>query len=237
MVMSYISFSVTPNPNHGHESSDSFLALLVRCYSLHGYQDTACFGTFGILSVDGVLPPPINIPHTQIKFARLRHELQYLQLHHTLAKRLEKWVPDATEQDIREGNSTCCICFDEMVPEEKNAKKLYPCNHLFHSKCIMMWLNRSLRCPYCRTKIRRARTKKKRESDKQQPDHRHRHDTGEPPCTTPAHEPRPPRPQPPREPDPFIEFHAEITAAHHRLIYRLAVTATANGAHVSINPG
>ncbi|CAI2377277.1 unnamed protein product [Moneuplotes crassus] len=41
----------------------------------------------------------------------------------------------------------CCICTDEM---KLKADKL-PCDHLFHSECIIEWLNKHPICPLCRT--------------------------------------------------------------------------------------
>ena len=54
---------------------------------------------------------------------------------------------------ISEENSTCCICYEEMTPN--NAGSLPSCKHVFHMKCIDKWCNsnRHHQCPMCRTKI------------------------------------------------------------------------------------
>lgn len=45
----------------------------------------------------------------------------------------------------------CMICM-ENIKENDICKKLN-CNHIFHSKCINSWLQRSLECPLCRDNI------------------------------------------------------------------------------------
>lgn len=59
-------------------------------------------------------------------------------------------------------NQNCPICFcalnenpDDDLPEQlilKNYMKT-PCEHLFHEKCLKLWMDQKLCCPYCRAKI------------------------------------------------------------------------------------
>ena len=47
--------------------------------------------------------------------------------------------------------ATCCICFEEY--DHISRVRETPCNHLFHSKCLMEWVKAKLPnpdCPYCR---------------------------------------------------------------------------------------
>ena len=46
-----------------------------------------------------------------------------------------------------------------MVKKYKNKNRnkgpfmLTPCHHLFHSKCLEVWLEQKNECPYCRQRI------------------------------------------------------------------------------------
>lgn len=46
---------------------------------------------------------------------------------------------------------TCCICICEIKKNEETL--LLPCGHMFHSKCIMNWLNQNNTCPVCRFEL------------------------------------------------------------------------------------
>ena len=49
----------------------------------------------------------------------------------------------------------CSICADNIMIQDirnDNIKKT-PCNHIFHKKCINLWLNKQKTCPLCRGKI------------------------------------------------------------------------------------
>eukprot|EP00898_Chlorokybus_atmophyticus_P007591 jgi/Chlat1/7833/Chrsp66S07282 len=56
--------------------------------------------------------------------------------------------PDATAEELSQGDATCIICRDEML----TAKKL-PCSHLFHLHCLRSWLARQQTCPTCRAPV------------------------------------------------------------------------------------
>ena len=43
--------------------------------------------------------------------------------------------------------SMCGICLD---PSPGNRMRMHPCNHHFHSICILTWLSRANTCPICR---------------------------------------------------------------------------------------
>lgn len=49
-------------------------------------------------------------------------------------------------------NETCSICLTEIQGENESARKL-PCNHFFHSHCIVQWLLISSKCPFCRHQL------------------------------------------------------------------------------------
>ena len=54
----------------------------------------------------------------------------------------------ASENEI----NNCAICIDEF--EENDQLHLLPCQHSFHSQCILKWLNRSKLCPICRYELK-----------------------------------------------------------------------------------
>ncbi|XP_068642655.1 E3 ubiquitin-protein ligase CIP8 isoform X2 [Aristolochia californica] len=56
-----------------------------------------------------------------------------------------------TEEDVRNNNTLCAVCKDEISREEQ-AKKL-PCSHHYHGECIIPWLKITNSCPVCRFEL------------------------------------------------------------------------------------
>ncbi|XP_048133452.1 E3 ubiquitin-protein ligase RNF181-like [Rhodamnia argentea] len=52
---------------------------------------------------------------------------------------------------VRDGGGCCCICLEELNGADKVME--IPCSHLFHSRCIIKWLERNNSSPLCRTKV------------------------------------------------------------------------------------
>ncbi|XP_048133454.1 E3 ubiquitin-protein ligase RNF181-like [Rhodamnia argentea] len=52
---------------------------------------------------------------------------------------------------VQDGSGCCCICLEELNGEDKVME--IPCSHLFHSRCIVKWLERIDSCPLCRTRV------------------------------------------------------------------------------------
>ncbi|TNV81907.1 hypothetical protein FGO68_gene10644 [Halteria grandinella] len=53
------------------------------------------------------------------------------------------------------GDLTCCICFEELSDEVMIRET--PCQHIFHSECIMEWIKAKFPkpdCPYCREEFK-----------------------------------------------------------------------------------
>ena len=48
-----------------------------------------------------------------------------------------------------QGLEKCYICIDTSGIKEENSKILTNCRHVFHKKCLTIWLNISTKCPYC----------------------------------------------------------------------------------------
>ena len=70
------------------------------------------------------------------------------------SKRFLNEMPDAVDSDIVD--EKCAICLSEMkIPAgdaTQVAKKL-PCKHVFHKKCIHVWLVRVAFCPLCKSEV------------------------------------------------------------------------------------
>ena len=62
-------------------------------------------------------------------------------------KRLDA-VPEATEEELRELNDVCSICFAEM-----NEGKVLQCSHIFHNACLRKWFQLRATCPMCNTAV------------------------------------------------------------------------------------
>ena len=55
------------------------------------------------------------------------------------------------DKDGKYENPTCCICLKEITKGQETV--LIPCEHMFHWKCCLIWLEKSYSCPMCRFKI------------------------------------------------------------------------------------
>ena len=53
--------------------------------------------------------------------------------------------------DLEGEPETCVICIDDLQDGE-DVRKL-PCNHIYHSDCIMEWVSRNANCPTCRATL------------------------------------------------------------------------------------
>ena len=62
-------------------------------------------------------------------------------------KRLDA-LPEATEEQLRELNDVCSICFVEM-----NEGKVLQCSHIFHNACLRKWFQLRTTCPMCNTVV------------------------------------------------------------------------------------
>ncbi|XP_020909370.2 E3 ubiquitin-protein ligase synoviolin, partial [Exaiptasia diaphana] len=59
--------------------------------------------------------------------------------------------PDATPEELSQGDNVCIICREEMTT---GCKKI-PCNHIFHASCLRSWFQRQQTCPTCRMDVLR----------------------------------------------------------------------------------
>ena len=57
-------------------------------------------------------------------------------------------VRSATEHD---SGSECSVCLEGMRAGQEVVQ--LPCAHSFHRPCVVRWLARSRRCPYCRDDV------------------------------------------------------------------------------------
>ena len=64
-------------------------------------------------------------------------------------------IPDSILEDVSElndENKMCLICLEEY--KNNDIIKKLPCNHIFHSECLKIWLSQKATCPICRKDLR-----------------------------------------------------------------------------------
>eukprot|EP00761_Pharyngomonas_kirbyi_P006852 gb/GECH01006861.1/.p1 GENE.gb/GECH01006861.1/~~gb/GECH01006861.1/.p1 ORF type:complete len:145 (+),score=45.25 gb/GECH01006861.1/:1-435(+) len=92
--------------------------------------------------------------HIQEQIKKLLEENERRMMGHrppaskTAVRQLE--VEIISDKQIKEGLN-CIVCQDEYQLNEL-VKKM-PCEHIFHPKCLDMWLEKDNSCPTCRTEI------------------------------------------------------------------------------------
>ena len=59
-------------------------------------------------------------------------------------------IPAPTSQQLEAYADWCAICYENM--SEKDAKRT-TCGHMFHTKCLMLWIRRRPICPMCNADI------------------------------------------------------------------------------------
>ncbi|CAG9579806.1 unnamed protein product [Danaus chrysippus] len=60
-------------------------------------------------------------------------------------------VKNLKEVKIEDENQNCPICLKKF--NINDTAKVMPCQHLFHEKCILTWLNQTNSCPFCRHEL------------------------------------------------------------------------------------
>ncbi|KAJ9059448.1 hypothetical protein DSO57_1002027 [Entomophthora muscae] len=86
-------------------------------------------------------------------FKSLRRKYLIYKSYHSALNLLKNRFPYATTEDLSNFGSTCAICLDEM----KVAQRL-PCNHIFHARCLGLWLGNHPSCPTCRKELQKVET-------------------------------------------------------------------------------
>ena len=92
--------------------------------------------------------PSRNGDQLTVQQVRARRSLQ--QSRHDPA-----WSDTSTEDSDSDDDEsagdvpTCSICLDRV--KRVSSRRVLTCAHVFHASCIAEWLQRSNRCPLCRT--------------------------------------------------------------------------------------
>ncbi|XP_067927923.1 E3 ubiquitin-protein ligase AMFR-like isoform X2 [Watersipora subatra] len=78
-------------------------------------------------------------------FNEIRKRITRHRSYLSIVKSMEERFTVATEDEIKQYDDNCAICWDKM----SKARKL-PCGHMFHNPCLRSWLAQDISCPTCR---------------------------------------------------------------------------------------
>lgn len=81
-------------------------------------------------------------------FYEFKRRLNRHQNYRRVVKNIEARFPMATEEEIKDHNDKCAVCWERM----ESSRKL-PCGHLFHNACLLSWLEQDTSCPTCRMSL------------------------------------------------------------------------------------
>ena len=95
----------------------------------------------------------------KINKAKLRERL-ILELDEFQFKNVRKFV----NKDGKNLDDTCSICLEKF--DSIDIIKELPCEHIFHKKCLLKWLNKSDLCPLCKNDLNVELEKQKKELQK-----------------------------------------------------------------------
>lgn len=135
-----------------------FVSASLRCASYLGFLYLLIYHSSMIL--------PFNVIQGIIgSAANAFNEFKQLKLIMQSLSKLSTHLPDATEDDLRNGNDTCTVCRDRMITakqfERKYKKKLpnskkvkvLPCKHMVHLDCFKPWFETHGNCTMCRQPV------------------------------------------------------------------------------------
>ena len=61
-----------------------------------------------------------------------------------------KVVPLVFPKNNKFNETKCIICYCDFV---NNNEISLPCGHVFHSDCILTWIEKKMECPFCKIKL------------------------------------------------------------------------------------
>ncbi|XP_071785382.1 E3 ubiquitin-protein ligase AMFR-like [Asterias amurensis] len=120
--------------------SDLIMELSALCVDFVHHFHMLLWGNVFLSMASLVICMELRFLYSEIQ-RRIKRHRNFRQV----VSNMEANFPLATDEELRENNDDCAICWEEM----KNARKL-PCNHLFHNNCLRSWLEHETSCPTCR---------------------------------------------------------------------------------------
>ena len=61
-----------------------------------------------------------------------------------------KVVPLVFPKNNKFNETKCIICYSDFID---NNEISLPCGHVFHSDCILTWIEQKMNCPICKIKL------------------------------------------------------------------------------------
>ncbi|CAG0878948.1 unnamed protein product [Cyprideis torosa] len=149
MVLKYLLHTVDVASENPWESKAVFL---LHAELMMGFIKVVLYATFMVIMVRIHTFPLFAIRPMYLTTRAFKKALHDVVMSRRAIRNMNTLYPDATPEELAQGDSTCIICREEMTA---GAKKL-PCGHIFHAACLRSWFQRQQTCPTCRMDILRT---------------------------------------------------------------------------------
>ncbi|KAL9952399.1 hypothetical protein ACROYT_G039649 [Oculina patagonica] len=130
---------------------DNKAVYLLYTELITGFIKTVLYSCFMVIMIKVHTFPLFAIRPMYLTLRGFKKCISDVIMSRRAIRNMNTLYPDATPEELQQGDNVCIICREEMTT---GCKKL-PCNHIFHTSCLRSWFQRQQTCPTCRMDVLR----------------------------------------------------------------------------------
>ncbi|XP_015776874.1 PREDICTED: E3 ubiquitin-protein ligase synoviolin-like isoform X2 [Acropora digitifera] len=130
---------------------DNKAVYLLYTELITGFIKTILYSCFMVIMIKVHTFPLFAIRPMYLTLRGFKKSISDVIMSRRAIANMNTLYPDATPEELQQGDNVCIICREEMTT---GCKKL-PCNHIFHTSCLRSWFQRQQTCPTCRMDVLR----------------------------------------------------------------------------------